>query len=69
MENYEIRILRLDGSLSLLAERQYLNLDAAITAGKLLAKGRRFEVWTDDGRLYPAASQARIAGPPSHPAA
>jgi len=53
MENYEIRILRWDGLPGLITERQYLNTAAAITAGKLLACGRRFEVWTDDCCVYP----------------
>jgi hypothetical protein len=48
MENYQIRILRLDGSPGLITERKYLNSAAAIAAGKLLAGGRRFEVWNED---------------------
>ena len=40
MENYEIRILRLDGSPALITEQKYLNANAAITAAKLLAGGR-----------------------------
>ena len=68
MENYEIRILRLDGSPSLITERKYLSSAAAITAAKLLANGRRFEVWNDDYCVYDQ-SRSRLEKPPSRPAA
>ena len=69
METYEIRILRLDGSPSLITERKYLNAAAAITAGKLMAVGRRFEVWNDDYCVYDSSVKAEISKPPSRPAA
>ena len=68
MENYEIRILRLDGSPSLITERKYLNSAAAITAAKLLANGRRFEVWNDDYCVYDQSS-SQLEKSPSRPAA
>jgi hypothetical protein len=68
MENYEIRILRLDGSPGLITERKYLNSAAAITAAKLLANGRRFEVWNDDYCVY-GHSKTELQNPPPRPAA
>jgi hypothetical protein len=62
METYEIRIMRLDGSPGLITESKYLNADAAITAGKLLSRGRRFEVWNRDCCVYDVRPQ--IAHPP-----
>jgi hypothetical protein len=68
MENYEIRILRSDGSPSLITERKYLNSAAAITGAKLLANGRRFEVWNDDYCVYDH-SGSQLEKPPPRPAA
>jgi len=64
METYEIRIMRLDGSPGLITESKYLNADAAITAGKLLARGRRFEVWNNDYCVYAGMVQPYAAKPP-----
>ena len=69
MENYEIRILRLDGSPGLITQQKYLNADAAITAAKLLAGGRRFEVWNDDYCVYTGLVKAEPFKPPTRPAA
>lgn len=59
MENYEIRILRLDGSPGVITENRYLNADAAIAAARLLAGSRPFEVWNRDYCVY--------AGTPNRP--
>jgi hypothetical protein len=69
METYEIRILRLDGSPGLVTQQRYLNADAAITAARLLAGGRRFEVWNDDYCVYAGAVRPVIPRPPPRPAA
>jgi len=64
MQPFEIRILRGDGLPGLIAEKSYLNGDAAIASGKLIARGRRFEVWSEDGCVYPGAADSRNAHPP-----
>ena len=69
MEDYEIRILRLDGRPGCITQQKYLNDDAAIAAAKLLAGGRRFEVWNDDYRLYPNQLHSKKTHPPDLPAA
>jgi hypothetical protein len=69
MENYEIRILRLDGSPALVTEQKYLNANAAVAAAKLLAGGRRFEVWNQDYCVYSGPAKADIFRPPDRPAA
>jgi len=69
METYEIRILRLDGSPSLITERKYLNAAAAITAGKLMAGGRQFEVWNDDYCVYAGSWKPDKKHSPIQPAA
>jgi hypothetical protein len=68
MENYQIRILRLDGSPGLITERKYLNSAAAIAAGKVMANGRRFEVWNEDYCVY-GSSKTELEKPPPSPAA
>ena len=69
METYEIRILRFDGTPSLIAQQKYLSAQAAITAAKLLAAGRRFEVWNDDYCVYDGAARPGADKPPQRPAA
>ena len=66
MDTFEIRILRGDGLPGLIAENTYLNTDAAIASGKLLARGRRFEVWRDDYCVYAGVPFPRVAQPPPH---
>ena len=65
MENYEIRILRLDGSPALVTEQKYLNANAAVTAAKLLAGGRRFEVWNQDYCVYSGRRKRTFSGRPT----
>lgn len=73
MESYEIRILRLDGNPAIIAQQKYLNAQAAIAAAKLLAGGRRFEVWNDDYCVYDSTARPKIPPeipkPPPQPAA
>ena len=69
MDTFEIRILRSDGMPGLIAEKTYLNTDAALASGKLLARGRRFEVWRDDHCVYAEVPFTRVAQPPPHASA
>lgn len=69
METYEIRILRSDGAHCVIAQQKYLNAEAAITAARLLAGGRRFEVWNDDYCVYTGPLRPGNAKPPPRPAA
>ena len=64
MQTFEIRILRSDGVPGLIAEKSYLNADAAIASGKILARGRKFEVWSDDYCVYAEVPFPRVAQPP-----
>lgn len=45
MHNYEIRILRNNGSTSLAVRHRHLDDNAAIRSARKLAQGARFEVW------------------------
>jgi hypothetical protein len=69
MESFEIKILRADGSVSLIVERKYLNSDAAIAAGKLMANGRQFEVWDRDDCLYDGSQRRDVSTASPRPAA
>jgi hypothetical protein len=69
METYEIRILRFDGKPALIAQQKYLNAQAAITAAKLMATGRRFEVWNEDYCVFTSAVAPQPYKPPPQPAA
>ena len=64
MQSYEIRILRGDGLPGLIAEKTYLNADAAIASGRLLARGRKFEVWSDEYCVYAESAASSNVQPP-----
>ena len=64
METYEIRILRSNGEPGVITQQKYLNADAAIAAGELMASGKRFEVWNDDYCVYAGSTALRAAQPP-----
>ena len=64
METYEIRILSFNGEPGIVTQQKYLNADAAIAAGKLMASGKRFEVWNDDYCVYSGSAALRAAQPP-----
>ena len=71
METFEIRILSPEGLPLLLAEMQYMSAEAAIAAGRRMAKARHFEVWNGTRCVF--TSRARflriVDGPPDRPAA
>jgi len=69
MQSFEIRVLRTGGTPALIAEQSYLNADAAITAARLIARGRPFEVWGDDDCVYSESSRSPSRQPPPRPAA
>lgn len=69
MQDYEIRILNFDGTLSLITQSIYLNSLAAIAAGKRLAGNRPFEVWSVERCLYSSLTAPPIFDPPQRPAA
>ena len=69
MESYEIRILRMDGSPGLITQQKYLSANAAITAAKLLARGRRFEVWNEDYCVYDGMTCSEALTPSPYSAA
>jgi len=52
MQHYEIRVSKDNGSLSLKVANDYLNSNAAIAAGRRIAKGKPFEVWRGDTCVY-----------------
>jgi hypothetical protein len=55
MHQYEIRILRDDGSTAIIAADIQLNDDAAIRSARRIARGRRFEVWRGMDCIQPSA--------------
>ncbi|HEY8255208.1 MAG TPA: hypothetical protein VIG39_11230 [Rhizomicrobium sp.] len=56
MHQYEIRILRNDGSTAIIAADLQLDDDAAIRSARRIARGRRFEVWRGMDCIQPAAA-------------
>ena len=52
MREYEICVLKDDGSASILATEMQLNDNAAIRSAQKLAQGRRFQVWAGDDCIY-----------------
>lgn len=69
MQDYELRILNFDGTLSLLSQNSYLNTLAAISASKRIAGTRPYEVWCDERCLYSSLNPPPITPPSSRPAA
>jgi hypothetical protein len=69
MQDYDIRILNFDGTLSLQTRCSHLNSLAAISAARRLAGNRPYEVWSDDYCLYSSLGPAPITQPPDRPAA
>jgi hypothetical protein len=56
MADYEIRILRTDGTLALVVNQFQESDIAAFRVARSVARSRRFEVWRGSERIYPAAS-------------
>ena len=52
MQQYEIRILKADGSTATILAAVQLNDNAAIRSAKKIADGRLFEVWRGMNCLY-----------------
>lgn len=52
MQDYQIRLLREDGTVSLTTAQRHISSDAAIAAAKKLAHGTRYEVWNGDRCVY-----------------
>ena len=62
MQDYEIRILNIDGSVSVKTQSLYMSSLAAIAAARRLAGNRPYEVWSEDYCLY-----CSLTPPPIHP--
>ena len=70
MHEYEVRILKNDGSTGVIMQEVHLSTAAAVNKARRLAGGRPIEVWSDDRCVYSTASSAAPPdGPPSLPAA
>ena len=69
MQDYEIRILNIDGSVSVKTQSPYMSSLAAISAARRLAGNRPYEVWSDDYCLYSSLTLPPISRPPDRPAA
>lgn len=69
MQDFEIRILNFDGTLSLITQSTHLNSLAAISSGKRLAGSRPFEVWCAERCLYTSLAPPPMFDPPKRPAA
>ena len=72
METFEIRILSPAGLPLLLVELPYMSAQAAVAAGRRMAKARNFEVWNDTRCVFTsrAPRSLRIVdSPPDPPAA
>lgn len=52
MQQYEIRVLKDNGSASLKIANDYLNTNAAIAAARQVSQGKPFEVWRGDYCVY-----------------
>ena len=52
MGEYEIRILKEDGTVALIVAEIQLADSAAIRSGKKVANGRNFEVWRGSDCIY-----------------
>lgn len=59
MHQYEIRILRDDGSTAVIAADLQLDDDAAMRSARRIARGRRFEVWRGMDCIQPATASVQ----------
>jgi len=70
MHEYEIRILKNDGSTGVIMQEVHLSTNAAVNKARRLAGERPFEVWSDDRCVYSTASTPSSPdGSPNRPAA
>jgi len=70
MREYEFKICRFDGTVSLTTAATHLNADAAISAAFRLSGGKPFEVWDGQRCVYTSLTAVpRIPEPPTKPAA
>ena len=70
MHEYEIRILKNDGSTGVIMQEVHLSTHAAVNKARRLAGEKPFEVWSDDRCVY-STSRGTFPpdGSPSLPAA
>ena len=66
MDEYEIRILRDDGSTALIAAGTHLNDNAAIRSARKLARAHKFEVWRGMDCIYGTEGAPIIKLPTAH---
>jgi hypothetical protein len=52
MQEFEIRVLRDDGTPSIISTLRLFSTQAAVGATLRIARGRAFEVWCDDRCVY-----------------
>jgi hypothetical protein len=69
MHEYEIRILKGDGSTGVVMQEIHLSAEAAIKKARRLARERSFEVWSDDRCIYSSDHSLPPDAPPNRPAA
>ena len=70
MHEYEIRILKADGSPGVIMLEVHLSANAAVNKARRLAGERSFEVWSDDRCVYSTANKSPSPdGSPDQPAA
>ena len=70
MQQYEIRILREDGSAALIVAAVHLNDPAAIRSARYIARDRKFEVWRGLDCVYgPRGLRVISPSAPDFPAA
>lgn len=56
MREYEIRILKNDGSTSVIMQEVHLSTHAAVNRGRRMAGASPFEVWSNDRCVYSTAN-------------
>lgn len=69
MFEYEIRILKADGSASVITKSWHGSSEAAIRSARRMAQARPFEVWQDDYCVYSTMAAMETSQPPDRPAA
>ncbi len=70
MQDYEIRILKVDGGPSVMTHNRYFSSNAAIAAVRRMAGNCNFEVWCGDYCIYASENApAPTTRPPDQPAA
>jgi hypothetical protein len=52
VDNYEIRILKTDGSAAIITAEIHYSDEAAIRSGEKISQGMQFEVWRGIDRVF-----------------